>query len=50
MLDGINITFDYVSQLFILTAVSGFAMSLFFWFFGMVLNTALSAFKKGMSS
>ena len=50
MLDGINITIDYVVHLFVFTAISGFAVSFFFWFFGMVLNTAISAFKKGMSS
>ena len=50
MLDGISIPLDMVVKLFTYSAVTGMAVSLFLWFLGMTLSTALQAFKKGMNS
>lgn len=50
MLDGISIPLDMVVKLFTYSAVTGMAVSLFLWFLGMTLSTAIQAFKKGMNS
>lgn len=49
MVDGINISFQYVMELVIYAAITGIAISILIWFVGFVMRSAIGLLNKAMT-